>query len=188
VITDPQQLARYNQLQTQYQAYDAFTDPMVQQRLNLTEPQMQQVNQFRQQWANDVQALRNLPPAQRRAAAQRFNQIQNQFNQNVNQLLVNPQERQIWNELYGQPGGFNYDAYFGDSATTGQGAAPTSGPTDPGSRSIGGPNAATSGTGSLNSGITGGTNSDVTIGTGTNGDATGAGTVGNNSTNGNSGR
>ena len=36
VFTDAQQRQRYNQLYLQYQGYEAFSDPMVQEKLNLT--------------------------------------------------------------------------------------------------------------------------------------------------------
>ena len=62
IVTDPQQRARFNQLQTQYQAYDALMDPTVRQRLNLNPQQVQQIEQFRQEWYNQIQQYANLPP------------------------------------------------------------------------------------------------------------------------------
>jgi hypothetical protein len=170
IINDPQQLARYNQMLTQYQSFDAFSDPIVQERLNLTDQQLQQLNRYRQEWATQLQQFRNIPPAQQQAAVQRFNQMQNQFNQRVSQVLTTPQQQQIWAELYGQPIAFNYDAYFGADAAANQGT-PTSGPTDPGSRSVG--TNATAGGGSTTSGTsTGSTNNTRATGTGSVGTGT----------------
>jgi hypothetical protein len=169
VINDPQQLARYNQMLTQYQSFDAFSDPMVQERLNLTDQQLQQLNRYRQEWATQLQQFRNIPPAQQQAAMQRFNQLQNQFNERVSQVLTTPQQQQIWAELYGQPITFNYDAYFGADAAANQGTVPTSGPTDPGSRSVG--TSATAGggtgTGSPTTGTSTSTSGNATVVPGT---------------------
>jgi hypothetical protein len=56
-ITDPTQLTRYNQLYLQFQGYGAFNDPQVQQKLNLTPQQMQQLQQQAQQYNQQVNTL-----------------------------------------------------------------------------------------------------------------------------------
>jgi hypothetical protein len=111
VITDPQQRARFNQLQTQYQAYDALLDPTVRTRLNLSPQQVQQIEQFRQEWHNQMQQFANLPPGQREQAMVQFNALRAQFSQRMNQVLTDPQRR-TWITLYGQPFDFSWDMYF----------------------------------------------------------------------------
>jgi hypothetical protein len=118
VITDPRQRARFNQLHTQYQFYDAFTDPSVQQRLNLNAQQMQQLRAYRQEWANELQQLRNVDPDQREAARRRYQQLRSDFSDRINQMMTDPAQRQAWLELYGEPYEFDYNLYFNTPGTT----------------------------------------------------------------------
>jgi hypothetical protein len=57
VFTDPQQRERYNQLYWQYQGYNAFSDPMVQEQLKLTGEQRQKLGQHGQEWQKQMNDL-----------------------------------------------------------------------------------------------------------------------------------
>ena len=56
-ITDPTQQQRYNQLYMQYQGYDAFSNPQIQQKLNLTDQQRQQLQQYGSKYNQQLSTL-----------------------------------------------------------------------------------------------------------------------------------
>jgi hypothetical protein len=180
ILTDPQQRARFGQLQNQFQAFDTFFDPTVRQRLNLTDAQLAQITNFRNDWFNQMQALQNATPAQRQAALARYIALRRQTVDRINQTLTEPQRRMLA-ELYGPMFDFGIDVYFpttpprvNDTTTPGvggtfQGSTPNrnQGGADPGAQTRPGtsPTSVGSGTGigtSTNPGATTGTSTGRT--------------------------
>jgi hypothetical protein len=131
LLTVPQERTRFNQLQTQFQRYDAFVDPTVRQRLNLTPQQISRLNQFRQEWHARMQQFGNATPEQRQAAQQQFQEMRRQFGDRVNQVLT-PEQYQTWLELYGQPFDFGPDVYFPPQPTADPPGASQADPGNPG--------------------------------------------------------
>jgi Spy/CpxP family protein refolding chaperone len=102
VFTSPAQRQRYSQLYLQYRNFGAFEDPNVQQKLNLTPAQRQQLGQLDQAWnkhLNDIRILYATDPA---AAQQQFSLLQQQNAQNINGIL-NPQQNEAWRQIMGDP-------------------------------------------------------------------------------------
>ncbi len=114
IISDPQQLARFNQLNLQYQVYDAFRNPEIQQRLSLSDQQLQQLNRYRQRWYSGMQQIAEMPASQHEQAVRQFEALRDQFSQNVRNVLTAAQLR-TWSALYGSPYEFNWYDYFPNS-------------------------------------------------------------------------
>jgi hypothetical protein len=113
ILTDPQQRARFNQLFNQFRGFDAFFDPTIQQRLNLTDTQLQQLAQFRQEWVTQMQNFGAARPVDRQEALRVWDQMRLQFNDRVNQVLTEPQRR-LWMDLIGDPFNFDFDIFFNE--------------------------------------------------------------------------
>lgn len=116
-IFNDQQLNRYRQLDLQFRGFSAFADPAIRQRLNLTDAQMQQVQQA-QDWARQqMQALTRQGLDQ----ASRDNLYRNyvtEYRDRINQILT-PEQRQTWTQLSGEP--FNFRSGFGGAMDIGSG-------------------------------------------------------------------
>jgi hypothetical protein len=110
-ITNPQQRQRYNQLYLQYQGYNAFSDPGVQQNLNLTSEQREKLNQYGQDWNRQMAALQQAYQTNPAAATLRYNQLMQQQAQRYSSVLT-PQQQQMWQEMTGQPYTFPAGTYF----------------------------------------------------------------------------
>jgi hypothetical protein len=117
-ITDPQQRQRYNQLYTQYQGYNAFTNPQIQQKLNLTDQQRQQLQQAASRYYQQFNGLQQNSQANPQATANQFNTLRQQANQNINSILT-PQQQQTWRQLTGDPYNFQWSDYAGGTSTNG---------------------------------------------------------------------
>lgn len=117
ILTDPEARARYNQLQLQYRGYDAFYDPMVQEKLALTPEQRQKVAQYNQEWTKSMQELGRDYATNPEKASQRFNEMRKRDLGRLEQLLT-PQQRQTWAQLTGNPYNFQPNVYFQTPATT----------------------------------------------------------------------
>jgi len=131
IITDPQARTRYNQLYLQYRGYDAFSDPMVQEKLNLTDQQRQQFNRYQQDWNQSVGDLNRTYVNDREGTTKRFNEMRQREQERMQGVLTD-QQRQTWRQMTGDPYNFQADVYFQGSAgqntqgtqgTTGQGTA-----------------------------------------------------------------
>jgi hypothetical protein len=114
-ITDPTQLSRYNQLALQFQGFDAFNNAQVQQKLNLTDQQRQRLQQFAQQYNQQLNSLQQNAQTNPTAANQQFSQLRQQAMQNMNSVLT-PQQQQNWQQMTGQPYNFQWSTYFPPAA------------------------------------------------------------------------
>jgi hypothetical protein len=111
VFTDAQQRQRYNQLYWQYRGYGAFDDSAVANKLNLTPDQRAKLNQYRQDWSQQMNELGPLYQSDRDQAAKQFNTMQNQAGKNLNTLLT-PEQQKTWQQMTGEPYTFHPEAYF----------------------------------------------------------------------------
>jgi 2'-5' RNA ligase len=110
VVTDPRQRQRFNQLALQYQGYGAFQDPTIQQRLNLTPQQRQQLDELNNAWNQQMSAATSEFRFGDQAVSNRTQQARQQYDQRVNAIL-NEQQRQTWQEMNGEPFSFT-DSLF----------------------------------------------------------------------------
>jgi hypothetical protein len=115
-ITDPRQQQRYHQLYTQYQGYDALTNPQIQQKLNLTDQQRQQLQQFGSTYNQQLNTLQQNSQANPQATANQFNTLRQQANQNINSILT-PQQQQNWRQMTGDPYNFQWSDYYSGGTT-----------------------------------------------------------------------
>jgi hypothetical protein len=114
-ITDPQQRQRYNQLYLQYQGYGAFDDPALQQKLNLTDAQRQQLRQFQDEWNAQMQTYSR--DRARDTDRTRWNEMRKQYGDRLNSVL-NEQQRQTWRQMTGEPFNFSPDVYIQNGGTS----------------------------------------------------------------------
>lgn len=116
VITDPQQRQRYNQLYLQYRGYGAFEDPMIAQKLNLTDEQRQKLRQFGTEWSTQMGTLGQSYRTDREGATKRFQQMQSQSGERINSVLT-PEQQRSWREMTGESYQFQPGVYFQGSTS-----------------------------------------------------------------------
>jgi hypothetical protein len=119
VFTDPQQRQRYNQVYLQYQGYNAFSDPSVQEKLNLTPEQRQQIAQYGQDWDKRMNDLGRTYQTDREGSTKQFNEMRTQSGERLNTVLT-PEQQKSWQQMTGEPYQFQPSVYF----QTGTGVAP----------------------------------------------------------------
>ena len=117
IITDPTQRERYNQMYWQYLGYDAFNDPMVQQKLNLTDEQKQKLGQYSRDWNTQMNDYYRTYQTDQAGTTKRFNESRKQANDRINSVLTQ-QQQQTWRQLVGDPYNFQPGVYFQGSNST----------------------------------------------------------------------
>jgi hypothetical protein len=110
-LSDPKQRERYNQLYLQYQGHNAFNDPTLQQRLNLSNEQRQQIAQYGQEWNKQMGVYHQTYQADPQGTTDRFNALNQQTNDRFNSVL-NEQQRLIWRQVNGEAYNFPPNVYF----------------------------------------------------------------------------
>ena len=110
-FTDPQQRQRYNQLYMQYQGFNAFSDPMVQEKLNLTSTQREKLSQYNQEWHKQMNDLSRASQTDRDGSMKQFNTMRNQAGERINTLLT-PEQQKAWQQMVGEPYNFQPNVYF----------------------------------------------------------------------------
>lgn len=116
-IPDATVRQRYNQLNWQYQAYDAFKDPVLQEELNLTADQVQKFNTYGTAWNQQLMTWRKDYPSNREKIAKELQDARIQARQRIDETLT-PAQRNRWSNLYGAPYEFPADTYFPAEPTT----------------------------------------------------------------------
>jgi len=197
-LTDTQAQNRFNQLNRQFQGFNAFNDPTIRQQLNLTSDQLSRIRQLSNDFRQQLQQFRrgagnNLNNVDMTA----WNNVWSQYATQLNSVLT-PQQQQTWSQLVGQPYTFSPNV-FGNGTTSGttdvtgtgtgtgapatnarffpNGSAGRTGGTDTGTVPTGTAGTGTSGTGTAGTGTAGtGTTGTGTTGTGTAGAGGTAGT------------
>jgi len=99
------QRTRFNQLWFQYQGLGLFLDPTIQQRLNLTAQQLQQLRQIEQQYNTQLNEIYQTLGTNRGDAMRRFTELRRRVDDQVNSLLT-PDQRTGWRQMLGDP--FNF--------------------------------------------------------------------------------
>lgn len=116
-FTNPGARQRFNELGLQYRGYSAFSDPILQQQLELTPEQQQRFSQYQNDWNqrwNRWNTTYSQNPAQ---VTTQYNEWRNGYRNSLNQTLT-PQQQQIWNSLTGKVYDFPADVYFQNTTTT----------------------------------------------------------------------
>lgn len=102
-FTNPQAMARYNQLNRQFMGFNAFNNPTIQRELNLSPDQLRQIRTLANNWRQQLQQFRqgagnNLNTVDMNQWNRMWMQYQNQLNG-----ILTPQQQQIWAQQIGQP-------------------------------------------------------------------------------------
>jgi hypothetical protein len=116
-ILNPEQRDRFNQLYLQSQGYNAFSDPQVQQKLNLTPEQQQKIQQWSTDYNTQYQNLNKSYATDREGTTKRFNEFRQKNREQINSLL-NEQQRQTWREMTGEA--YDFQPSFGQLGQQGQ--------------------------------------------------------------------
>jgi len=115
-VLNAEQQQRYNQLHMQYQGYNAFSNPTVQEKLKLTPEQAHTFNQERQQWHDQMNALGQGYTTDNAAANSKYNELRKQSMGRMNTVLT-PEQRTAWQQMTGQAYNFPASAYFQTNPT-----------------------------------------------------------------------
>jgi hypothetical protein len=100
-ILDDKQMARYQQIDVQLRGWDAFADPAVQRKLNLSGDQQRQLEGLSEQWSRGMRELDELSRTNREQALRGYNELQTRTREQVNSVFNN-QQRQAWSNLTGE--------------------------------------------------------------------------------------
>lgn len=118
VFTDAQQRQRYNQLYLQYQGYNAFSDPMVQEKLNLTAEQRLQLGQYGQEWHTQMNDLGRVYQTDREGTTTKYHGMRKQYGERIGTVLT-PDQQKSWQLLTGESYNFQPSVYFQTNARSG---------------------------------------------------------------------
>jgi flagellar basal body-associated protein FliL len=118
MFTNPQQRQRYNQLNLQYQGYNAFTDPAVQEKLNLTAEQRQTLAQNGQECNKQMNGLGRTYQTDPAGTTTKYNAMRKQYGDQINTILT-PEQQKSWQQMTGASYNFQPGSYFQTSATPG---------------------------------------------------------------------
>jgi hypothetical protein len=111
-FTDAQARLRFEQLNRQYMGLNAFNNSAIQNQLNLTPQQRQQIRSLASQW-RDQQGTNGVNPDY------------SQYSQQLNSILT-PQQQQTWSQLTGSQ--FNFNTSDNGATQNGAGAGTAAGP------------------------------------------------------------
>ncbi len=101
-IMTPPQFTRYQQLDLQHKGFDAFADVEVQQRLNLTEVQLQNLQALSQRNSQEIQALQQNGQSTPSEPWRRYETSRQQSLNQTNGILTETQRR-TWIQMLGPP-------------------------------------------------------------------------------------
>jgi len=111
-IFNEQEMNRYRQLNYQYQGFDAFNDPDLQKRLNLTDEQRKQLNDARQWNQQQWQDIQRRGADDRDAGTRLYRDYWKERGQRLNKILTEEQRR-TWGQITGNP--FTFQPNFSTS-------------------------------------------------------------------------
>lgn len=117
VFRDPQNIRRYNQLDLQYRGYNAFHDPLIREKLDLTDEQRQKFNNYEQDWNTKMARLYREYPNDPDRVMKNFNENRMEYQNNLKTVFT-PSQRRAWETMIGHPYEFTPDVYFGTTSTT----------------------------------------------------------------------
>jgi hypothetical protein len=101
-VFTPQQIQRYRQLEYQAQGPAAFSFPDVQKRLNLTDLQVQRLQNLQEESTRDLRSPRQNVGETGPDSLARYKSFRQEFDERAN-LLLNEDQRRIWQEMTGEP-------------------------------------------------------------------------------------
>jgi len=101
-IFNDAQRVRYQQLYYQYGGFNAFTDPVVQKRLALTEAQLQDVRDQQMWTARQMTDINRLGATDAAKAAQLYKEYLAERQERLNKYLT-PEQQKAWREMVGDP-------------------------------------------------------------------------------------
>jgi hypothetical protein len=107
-ILDGQQMSRYRQLEFQSLGPDAFNDPAVAARLNLSEEQRQKLRDLGSRRDREMQDLRSIAERDRAAALRRYDLLGGEALRRLEEILTGGQRR-AWRDMIGPPFDFRPD-------------------------------------------------------------------------------
>jgi hypothetical protein len=175
VFRNDTQRNRFNQLRMQYQGYGAFNNPRTRAQYNLNDTQIRQLEELNNEWNNNMNEFRNTYANDREGTTSRFNDY-NASARTRFEGILNDQQRQRYGQDTGEQFNFGADAYLRQNGTTRLGTQNSGAGVDTGlgtSRTGTGPN---SGTGAGTSGAGAGVGTGTGSGTSGAGSGTGTGT------------
>lgn len=111
IFADAAQRDRFNQLYLRYQAYGAFNDADLRRRMNLSQDQINRINELERNWQRDMNTMRREFASDRLSATRRYREWNRQHNEQLNQIL-NEDQRRLWRDSAGNPYEFSPDIYF----------------------------------------------------------------------------
>jgi hypothetical protein len=101
-VFDANQRTRFNQLQLQYRGYQAFSDPAVAQRLNLTSAQSAKLRDYEQVYDQRLANIYKFQSVDPNIMSTRLGELRNDLNRRVDGVL-SPEQQATWKQLTGEP-------------------------------------------------------------------------------------
>jgi hypothetical protein len=115
-VLNQQQINRWQQLELQYQGYNAFSAPQIRDPLNLLDTQVQQLNKFGQQYYQALDDINKSAQTDPAAASRRYDALNKLNLENMNSVLT-PGQQQLWSQMTGEP--FAIPPAFGTTSAPG---------------------------------------------------------------------
>ena len=115
-LTDRRARTRYDQLNRQFMGFNAFNDAGIQQQLNLTPQQRQQLQRMAGDWRRQLQTGRGNAGL----TQEQWSQMSSQYWDQLNTVLT-PQQRQSWSQATGERYSFSPNLYQQDENNLGDG-------------------------------------------------------------------
>jgi len=90
----------------QYRGYDAFNDPLVQERLALTPDQRQKLTQYNQEWHKSMGDLNRDYGTDREGVTKRFGEMRQREQERMGKIFT-AQQQKTWSQMTGAPYSFS---------------------------------------------------------------------------------
>ncbi len=124
-IADRAARRRFNQMDWQYRGYAAFNDPTIQQQLNLNQEQLLKLQQYQNEWNNQLGIWRKEYSNDREGVAKSFQEARKEVQDRIKSIL-SPEQRKIWADMVGKPFDFTPDVYFQEESLNDKSPKPRS--------------------------------------------------------------
>jgi hypothetical protein len=112
---DPLALQRFNQVQAQYQGYNYFGSPQIQQQFGITPEQQTRLLQLQTSWDQQMALIPQTYENNPQLLREHFNLLQSGRTAALQNLLT-PQQYGMWQQTIGTPVNFGWDDYSVSSA------------------------------------------------------------------------
>jgi Spy/CpxP family protein refolding chaperone len=101
-ILNPDQYRRYQQLNYQYEGYNAFTDPEVTKRLNLTDAQVRDLHESITWRDRQIADIDRAARTDREKAREAYRAYWKEQQERYNKFLT-PEQMKVWQQITGEP-------------------------------------------------------------------------------------